>query len=116
LMGYFIGLAKFAPSPGERRRLQVTGVALAVVGHGVYDFCLLSTSIDIAAEAKVALALCAPLIVVVLWVQGVRYIHIAQALSPFKRPSPIVRPLAAFNLGYKFCSQCGARGLRSDEF
>lgn len=38
LMGYFMGLAKFAPSKKQKRKLNLIGLALAVLFHGAYDF------------------------------------------------------------------------------
>ncbi|WP_412984737.1 PrsW family intramembrane metalloprotease [Pontimicrobium sp. IMCC45349] len=40
LMGYFMGLAKFAPSKKQKRKLNLIGLALAVLFHGAYDFFL----------------------------------------------------------------------------
>ncbi|MFO7638307.1 MAG: PrsW family glutamic-type intramembrane protease [bacterium] len=38
LMGYFLGEAKFAGTPGRSAGLQLAGLGLAVLAHGVYDF------------------------------------------------------------------------------
>lgn len=40
LMGYWVGQAKFAPSPAEERAWMRRGLAIAVLVHGLYDFLL----------------------------------------------------------------------------
>jgi len=40
LMGYYVGRAKFAGSPGAERRLQARGLMTAVLIHGTYNFLL----------------------------------------------------------------------------
>jgi RsiW-degrading membrane proteinase PrsW (M82 family) len=116
IMGYYVGRAKFAPDPAARRRLFLTGLLLAGFCHGLYDFLLLSMSLDQAGGLKVSFGLSAALLVILMWVVGVRLIHRAQDESPFKRPSPLVRPLMAFNPAYKFCTRCGTPALRADAF
>ncbi len=37
LMGYYLGRAKFAPTPGERKKLLLKGFFLAYFLHGLYD-------------------------------------------------------------------------------
>lgn len=41
LMGYYMGLAKFAPTQGRRIFLMGLGLFLAVLAHGLYDFFLM---------------------------------------------------------------------------
>jgi RsiW-degrading membrane proteinase PrsW (M82 family) len=38
IMGYFVGMAKFHPNPHQRFMLLNTGLAGAVIIHGLYDF------------------------------------------------------------------------------
>jgi RsiW-degrading membrane proteinase PrsW (M82 family) len=38
ILGYYLGLAKFAP--GKQGRLMLTGIVLAIFFHGLYDFLL----------------------------------------------------------------------------
>lgn len=45
LMGYFIGLAKFAAHERERRGHFAAGLGVAVGFHGVYDFFLMSQTL-----------------------------------------------------------------------
>ena len=40
LMGYYVGLARFASDPQAERRLQNRGLRLAVLIHGTYNFLL----------------------------------------------------------------------------
>jgi RsiW-degrading membrane proteinase PrsW (M82 family) len=42
IMGYYIGRARFAESPGQRNNLIFKGLAIAVLLHGLYDFFLFS--------------------------------------------------------------------------
>lgn len=45
VLGYFAGLAKFAP-PENRRRLLLRGLLLAVAVHGIYDLLMLQSWFD----------------------------------------------------------------------
>ncbi len=40
LMGYYIGKAKFAKSKKEEKNLMYKGLGIAVLLHGLYDFCI----------------------------------------------------------------------------
>ena len=55
-------------------------------------------------------------VVLVDWLIATRLIHLAQAQSVFKRPSPMLHPLHAFAPQYKFCHNCGTRALRMQPF
>ncbi|MFC1655993.1 PrsW family intramembrane metalloprotease [Patescibacteria group bacterium] len=44
IMGYYIGLAKFAKHPGEEKLLLRKGLILAIIFHGLYDFLLFTLS------------------------------------------------------------------------
>jgi len=44
IMGYYIGMAKFAQATGEERRLMRKGFWIAVALHGLYDFPLFLSS------------------------------------------------------------------------
>lgn len=114
IMGYFVGRAKFVPSGQGRRRLFLIGLALAAFCHGLYDFLLIGMDSGEIGGLAVPFGLGVVLLVVLMWVVGVRLIHRAQDLSPFKRPSPLVNPVLAFNPTYKFCTRCGTRALRAD--
>jgi protease PrsW len=41
MMGYFVGKAKFAATAGKRAGFMLTGLGLAVLTHGAYDFFLM---------------------------------------------------------------------------
>ena len=40
IMGYYIGLAKFAGSPGLERKYLRKGLFMGILFHGLYDFCV----------------------------------------------------------------------------
>jgi len=42
LMGYFLGEAKFARTTLEANRLDLIGLGLAVIAHGIYDFLVIA--------------------------------------------------------------------------
>ncbi len=65
LMGYFVGIAKFAPDTGKRNRTVWTGFVIAYLIHAVYDTLVLS--------ATAAALLIIPL-VVALFVFGIIYL------------------------------------------
>ncbi len=44
IMGYYIGLARFARHPGEEKLLLGKGLILAIIFHGLYDFLLFTLS------------------------------------------------------------------------
>lgn len=72
LMGYFVGIAKFAPSSQQRNRFIIRGFCIAYLVHAVYDtFALSSTA---------AALLILPL-VVALFVFGIIYLKRGAALS-----------------------------------
>jgi protease PrsW len=115
LMGYFVGRAKFVPSGQGRRRLFLIGLLLATFCHGLYDFLLIAMDSGEIGDLVVPFGFGVFVLVVLMWVAGVRLIHRAQDLSPFKRPSPIINPILAFSPVYKFCTHCGTRALRADD-
>jgi RsiW-degrading membrane proteinase PrsW (M82 family) len=45
LMGYYLGRAKFAPSPQQERALINRGLRVAIFVHGTYDFLLFSAPV-----------------------------------------------------------------------
>lgn len=117
VMGFYVGHAKFAPNAARRERLLRTGLLLPVFSHGLYDFSLMAATEGIGGPAAVgAFTVIFALTVLMSWVIGVRLISRTQAESPFRRPNPLVRPLAAINPAYKFCTQCGARVTHTDRF
>lgn len=72
VMGYFVGLAKFASTPGLRNRRIATGFCLAWLLHGTYDTFALSGS----AAALVVLP-----IVILHFLLGIRFLKRGRALS-----------------------------------
>ncbi|HNT10022.1 MAG TPA: PrsW family glutamic-type intramembrane protease [Spirochaetota bacterium] len=72
LMGYFVGMAKFAETPAASKRLILRGFLIAYVVHAAYDTVVLSGT---------AAALLMVPIVVVLFIAGFRFLKRGQALS-----------------------------------
>jgi protease PrsW len=115
MLGYFVGRAKFAATRGERQRLTLTGLALAVAMHGLYDFCLLALGLDLPAALLVAFALGVLLVLIVNWAIALRLIRAAQALSPFRRTEVLVETESGL-MPARYCSRCGVRAARPDRF
>jgi len=61
IMGYFLGLAKFAPNPAREQEYKIRGLTWAVFIHGGYDFLLFSIPFwgPLPALALVPLMVCA---------------------------------------------------------
>ena len=107
MMGYYIGLAKLEPNTAKKRPLVIKGVAIAVFWHGLYDFFAFGIeSVDGGVAVLFAVGVLA--VVIVNWIIGIRLIRKAQALSSFKRPNPLVNPIAAVHQRIKYCHRCGA--------
>ena len=75
LMGYFVGMAKFSPSPAGARRRILKGYLIAVLIHGLYDTLALSGS--------AAAALLVPL-VIALFALGLIYLKKGNKLSALR--------------------------------
>lgn len=116
MMGYYVGRAKFVAAGQGRRRLFLTGLLLATCCHGLYDFLLIAMDEGEIGDLAVPFGLSAVLLIVLMWVVGVRFIQRAQDASPFKRPSPLTHPLLALNQAYTFCTRCGTRAPRTETF
>jgi RsiW-degrading membrane proteinase PrsW (M82 family) len=72
IMGYFVGVARFAPSPAQRNKKICAGLLIAYLVHGAYDTLVLS--------GTGAAFLVVPLIVI-LFVFGIIYLKKGVALS-----------------------------------
>ena len=72
IMGYFVGIARFAPAPAGRRRKIWIGFLAAYLIHGAYDTLVLS---------ETAAALLVVPVVVALFVLGFIYLKKGAALS-----------------------------------
>ncbi len=102
IMGYFIGIARFAPAPGRRKKNIVAGFLIALAFHAVYDTFVLS-------ETPAALLMIP--VVIALFIMGIVYLRKGRASSvarwkgmppeapPVREPSaapiPPVVPVAA---------------------
>lgn len=96
-MGYFIGKAKFSPNGGGK--LLLSGLALATVLHGTYDFLLMTEHIGM-------ILLVLPLMIG-MWVLGLKQVKSAQKNSPFiNNPPPVSNKITPMNPN-KFCTNCG---------
>ena len=85
LMGYFVGIARFAPDAGKRTRSIWKGFIIAYLIHAVYD--------TLALSATAAAILIIPL-VVALFVFGVIYLKKGVAFSArrWNRAAPVEAP------------------------
>lgn len=115
MLGYFVGRAKFAATRQERQRLTLMGLALAVAMHGLYDFCLFALAVELPAGLLVAFGLGVLLVLIADWVIALRLIRVAQALSPFQRPSALVATPAGLASAV-YCIRCGVRASRPGRF
>jgi protease PrsW len=75
LMGSYMGLAKF--NPAKKTQYMVTGLVLAIVCHGLYDFFLLQNR-----NPLLMLISFVVLVVAIFW--GEKLMHKCQEASPFK--------------------------------
>lgn len=76
IMGYYLGLAKFTPHRENENKYIYTGVGLAVLAHGLYNFFL---------SMHTALGMLFMIILFVLcWVCALKAIKIQVEKSPFK--------------------------------
>ncbi len=75
IMGYFLGIAKFESY--DRPRLYFRGIALAVLGHGAYDFFILQ-------QYYPALGLLALVLLIFGYRLSYKLIRLHQEESPFK--------------------------------
>ena len=107
MMGYYIGLAKFEADARRRRTLLWLGWGIAVLWHGLYDFCAFGAE-EAGGSMAAVLGFGLLAVVVLNWCIALRYIHKAQALSAFKRPSLLANPFAALRMSVKYCHHCGA--------
>jgi RsiW-degrading membrane proteinase PrsW (M82 family) len=76
-MGYYVGKAKFENNPVNKLKYALTGLGVAVLLHGFYDFLLLQ-------EMYQLLMMMATLSVVVGWYHSDKFIKIHQDASPFR--------------------------------
>ncbi len=80
LMGYYLGEAKFAVSRRRAALLQLAGLGLAVLGHGVYDFMVF------ALDERPLLILMLPVFAVLSWVILLRATRERALQSPHRHP------------------------------
>ncbi|MFC1835861.1 PrsW family intramembrane metalloprotease [Thermodesulfobacteriota bacterium] len=79
MWGYALGFAKFA-DPQRGRRMIIMGLLLAMVLHGVFNFCAFVAQVRPLLGALAALGMMC--VVAVMWVLAIRRIRKALASSP----------------------------------
>jgi protease PrsW len=115
MMGYYVGLAKFAETKQEQRRLVRRGLLTAIFWHGLYDF--FAFGVELASGALLLLMLAGLIVVVVVnWRIAFHMIRDAQERSVFKRPHLLVNPIGALAFNWKYCHHCGCPAQRSQAF
>lgn len=122
IMGYHLGVARFARTPAERAKNFALGIGLPVLLHGVYDVAAFnqpgrdvkSVSDLLSAGFGTALMYAA---VVALWLVLMPRVRKAQEASPWRPqewPTMPVAPTACFNcgsaypMGANYCQNCAA--------
>jgi RsiW-degrading membrane proteinase PrsW (M82 family) len=90
IMGYFIGIARFAPTPGRRNRNIAAGFLIALAIHAVYDTFVLS-------ETPAALLMIP--VVIALFIMGIIFLRKGRASSARRwgktPPQPVPAPGAS---------------------
>jgi protease PrsW len=81
LMGYFMGKAKFAETSGKRVGLMLTGLSLAILAHGAYDFFLMYD--------QAAWAIFAFVVLLITLFLAFRTIRAHRRNSPFRNTSRV---------------------------
>jgi RsiW-degrading membrane proteinase PrsW (M82 family) len=106
MMGYCLGVARFAKRPLVRRSYMAAGVIVAIFWHGLYDFFAFGAEL-VGDDRSALFVLGVPGTVIVCWIIGLALLRRAQSLSIYKRPSPMVNPIAAVNPRMQYCTNCG---------
>jgi len=110
IMGFYLGMAKSFRSTKQReRKLILTGLAIAIVLHGLYD------TIAFTLEGLSGLAGLL-LMTAISWIILLRLIRKALTLSPMRWGFTTASPVA--NQGYpnRFCTQCGVQREPGSQF
>jgi RsiW-degrading membrane proteinase PrsW (M82 family) len=106
MMGYCLGIARFSKHPAARRMYMAAGVIVAIFWHGLYDF--FAFGVEVVPDDQAALfVLGVPVTVIVCWIIALALLRRAQSQSVYKRPSPMVNPVAAVNRRVQYCIHCG---------
>ena len=96
IMGFYLGLWKFQSDPAVRRGLLLRALAIPAFLHGLFDFLILSGPVTANLSPLSAAA-----IIIGQGIVAKGMVRTAQAMSPFKRPSPLFSPLAAVGRSLK---------------
>jgi protease PrsW len=81
-MGFFVGKAKFMETKGKRVTYMMTGLFLAVLTHGAYDFFLMYDG--------AAWALFSFVVLLITLIMAFRTIRAHRKNSPFRNQVPTV--------------------------
>ncbi len=97
IMGYYVGRARFATEPGQRRALLWRALIVPILLHGAYDLPLLAADRiehpDSAAAAPVlALLLLVPVVLCVEWIWTLRLVARGRRQQLAKGPPPPPAP------------------------
>ncbi len=82
IMGYYIGLAKFHPSPRQSFRLHLQGIFSAALVHGAYDFFLFQNNFILLSFLAFAI------LIIGIWMSN-RLIHLHLENSPHNEENKI---------------------------
>jgi protease PrsW len=82
MMGFFVGKAKFMETKGKRVTYMMTGLFLAVLTHGAYDFFLMYDG--------AAWALFSFVVLLITLIMAFRTIRVHRKNSPFRNQVPTV--------------------------
>lgn len=107
MMGVYVGRAKFESDDSTRTRLLLTGLLVAILAHGLYDFLLFSVDdgFDITVTLLLLLAFLAT--IVSTWVVALRMMGQARAESRLRQAYSSAQRLVSPAESYKFCGWCG---------
>ncbi|MBP5318691.1 MAG: PrsW family intramembrane metalloprotease [Paludibacteraceae bacterium] len=83
LMGYFLGLAKFADNSAKQWGYVLAGLLMAVLAHGVYDYLLMKAESALRYDAGLSVLLNVGFYVFdfILWRVGLKRLHRMQAID-----------------------------------
>ncbi|MDF2626736.1 MAG: hypothetical protein K0R39_567 [Symbiobacteriaceae bacterium] len=130
IMGYHLGMARYARTGGEKRRHWVEAIVLPVLLHGIYDVAAINQDTTQFADMKglfavgfgTALMYAA---VVALWVVLLPRVKKAQEASPWRPQDWPALPVAptecpgcgsSYPQGANYCHKCGTQVAKQDLF
>jgi RsiW-degrading membrane proteinase PrsW (M82 family) len=115
MIGYYAARARFEPDPRASARFLWTGLFQAIFWHGLYDFFAFGAE-QVSAGLGILFVIGILVVVATNWAIGIRLVRLAQAQSVFKRPPPLLNPVAALRPDVHFCHNCGQPVPRASRF